>query len=106
MRCTNCGTDNDAGRKFCLQCGTRLSAPCPNCQSANPPGARFCGECGTHLEASAAATAETTLTTESRPAPISTAQRRLVSVLFADLVGFTPFAEERDAEEVRNTLQS
>lgn len=32
------------------------------------------------------------------------AERRLVSVLFADLVGFTPFAEERDAEEVRETL--
>jgi class 3 adenylate cyclase len=32
------------------------------------------------------------------------AERRLVSVLFADLVGFTPYAEERDAEEVRETL--
>ena len=32
------------------------------------------------------------------------AERRLVSVLFADLVGFTPFAEERDAEDVRETL--
>ncbi len=32
------------------------------------------------------------------------AERRLVSVLFADLVGFTPFAEGRDAEEVRETL--
>ena len=32
------------------------------------------------------------------------AERRLVSVLFADLVGFTPFAEERDAEDVREVL--
>ena len=32
------------------------------------------------------------------------AERRLVSVLFADLVGFTPFTEERDSEEVRETL--
>jgi len=32
------------------------------------------------------------------------AERRLVTVLFTDLVGFTPFAEERDAEEVRETL--
>ncbi|HEX7398422.1 MAG TPA: adenylate/guanylate cyclase domain-containing protein [Candidatus Limnocylindrales bacterium] len=32
------------------------------------------------------------------------AERRLVSVLFADLVGFTPFAAERDAEEVREVL--
>ena len=32
------------------------------------------------------------------------AERRLVSILFADLVGFTPFAAERDAEDVRETL--
>ncbi|HYX10907.1 MAG TPA: adenylate/guanylate cyclase domain-containing protein, partial [Candidatus Acidoferrum sp.] len=37
-------------------------------------------------------------------APGTRAERRLVSVLFADLVGFTPFAEERDAEDVRDTL--
>src|SRR4029079_229793 len=45
----------------------------------------------------------------SRPphdAPLhnSVAERRVVTVLFADLVGFTAFAEERDAEEVRDTL--
>jgi class 3 adenylate cyclase len=40
--------------------------------------------------------------TLANSAPIS--ERRLVTVLFADLVGFTPFAEERDAEEVRDTL--
>ncbi|MEP7158329.1 MAG: adenylate/guanylate cyclase domain-containing protein, partial [Chloroflexota bacterium] len=34
----------------------------------------------------------------------SVAERRLVTVLFADIVGFTPFAEERDAEDVRDTL--
>ncbi len=38
------------------------------------------------------------------PAPAPVAERRHVSVLFADLVGFTPFAEERDVEDVRDTL--
>ncbi len=55
----------------------------------------------------AAATAPSTPTsatpgTSSSAAPV--AERRLVTVLFADLVGFTPFAEERDAEDVRETL--
>ena len=41
----------------------------------------------------------------TQPTPSSpVAERKLVSVLFADLVGFTPFAEERDAEDVRDTL--
>nr|MDP8904862.1 AAA family ATPase [Chloroflexota bacterium] len=39
------------------------------------------------------------------PAQPAGAERRLVTVLFADLVGFTPFAEERDAEDVRETLE-
>ncbi len=37
-------------------------------------------------------------------ASVASAERRLVSILFADLVGFTPFAEERDSEDVRETL--
>jgi hypothetical protein len=44
--CASCGADNDAGRKFCLECGTPLAAACPACGSPNPPAARFCGECG------------------------------------------------------------
>jgi len=44
-----------------------------------------------------------------RPAPrpeAPAAERRLVSVLFADLVGFAPLSESRDAEEVRGHRQS
>ncbi len=40
--------------------------------------------------------------TAAPPGPV--AERRLVSVVFADIVGFTPFAEERDPEEVREVL--
>jgi class 3 adenylate cyclase/tetratricopeptide (TPR) repeat protein len=95
--CGNCGTDNEAGRKFCDNCGAGLASGCPNCGSANRPGARFCAECGTTLAASAGPT-----TAPAASAPV--AERRVVSILFADLVGFTPFAEERDAEDVRETL--
>ena len=98
VTCTACGTQNDTGRKFCLECGASLAAGCPACGSPNPPGARFCGECGARLAGSA---------TEARPltAPAPpVAERRLVSVLFADLVGFTTLAEHRDAEEVRDLL--
>ncbi len=101
MICSNCGTENEAGRRFCDTCAAPLAAGCPACGAANRPTARFCGECATPLISAAAPSGWS-------PAPASAstavAERRLVSVLFADLVGFTPFAEERDAEDVRDIL--
>ena len=75
----------------------RSVAPCPACATTNPPGARLCAACATPLVPGA-------LRAAPLPAPEPVAERRLVSVLFADLVGFTPYAAERDAEEVRETL--
>ncbi|MEO6059299.1 MAG: adenylate/guanylate cyclase domain-containing protein [Candidatus Limnocylindria bacterium] len=100
MICSNCGTANEAGRKFCKECASGLAVSCPTCGAANAPDAKFCGECASPL---AAATATPAKTPAFVPA-VPQAERRLVSVLFADLVGFTPFAEEKDAEEVRNML--
>jgi class 3 adenylate cyclase/tetratricopeptide (TPR) repeat protein len=95
MRCLSCGTENREGRKFCAECGSPLAAACPACGAANEPGERFCGECGSPLTAAANAQS-------GREG--SAAERRLVSVLFADLVGFTRLSETRDAEEVRELL--
>ncbi|MGC2442496.1 zinc ribbon domain-containing protein, partial [Candidatus Binatus sp.] len=53
MRCTNCGTENAAGKKFCSQCGSGLALRCPKCGSENAPGSRFCGDCGTALTSGA-----------------------------------------------------
>ena len=106
MICSNCATDNEAGRKFCKECGTALAVACPNCGTANSADAKFCGECATPLTGlasgarSAPPATPTTDATRSPPA----AERRLVSVLFADLVGFTTMAEGRDPEETRELL--
>ncbi len=106
MICPNCGTENRPGRKFCSECASPLAAACPSCGAANQPGEKFCGECATPLTDTAATASPGPA---SRPVAAASlggavAERRLVSVLFADLVGFTPFAEERDSEEVRETL--
>ncbi len=107
MICSNCGADNAAGRRFCDECGTVLSSGCPNCGEPNRPGAKFCGNCGTTLNAATAGLAQPTA---AMGTPVvggeaaTKAERRFVTVLFVDLVGFTPFAEERDAELVRETL--
>ena len=107
MRCAQCGTENDEGRRFCQECGTRLVPGCPTCGAENPPAAKFCGDCGTALGGGAAQSGTTARPTtgQAPTTPASpVAERRMVTVLFADLVGFTPYSEERDAEEVRETL--
>src|SRR3990170_1178370 len=65
--------------------------PCSACGHENPPGTKFCGECGRVMSS-------------PPPSGPTKAERRIVSVLFADLVGFTPFSESRDSEEVREML--
>jgi class 3 adenylate cyclase len=104
--CEACGTPNPAGQKFCGECGVPQAAACPGCGAANPPGQKFCGECGTPIASGVARPAAAAAPSAPRPplasGPVS--ERRLVTVLFADIVGFTPFAEERDAEDVRETL--
>jgi class 3 adenylate cyclase len=101
MRCTSCGSDNDPGRKFCGECGAPLAVTCPACGAPNRPGVKFCGECGA-LVGHPAAAATDPAPAAQREAPET--ERRLVSVLFADLVGFTTLSESRDAEEVRDLL--
>jgi class 3 adenylate cyclase/tetratricopeptide (TPR) repeat protein len=117
VTCATCGTQNDPGRKFCGNCGSRLAVACPACGAPNPSTVRFCGECGTGLpgtDATTPAVATSAATAAGAVAgvplaegtgPVSPlAERRLVSVLFADLVGFTTLSEARDAEEVRDLL--
>ena len=94
VNCVNCGAENPAGQRFCGSCGTALEQACASCGTPNPPGQRFCGNCGTALGAPATAAG----------APTPAAERRLVSVLFVDLVGFTTLSESRYAEEVRELL--
>jgi class 3 adenylate cyclase/tetratricopeptide (TPR) repeat protein len=98
ISCPSCGSENEVARKFCGECGNALAQVCPSCGTANSPTVKFCGECGTALSATAQPAAA------DAAAGAAVAERRLVSVLFADLVGFTTLSESRDPEEVRELL--
>jgi class 3 adenylate cyclase/tetratricopeptide (TPR) repeat protein len=101
MSCANCGAENLAGGKFCHHCGSPLQRVCPSCGSAVLAVANFCSECGTTLAAAAAGPAAVPAASAATGSPT---ELRHVSVLFCDLVGFTPLAERRDPEEVRELL--
>ena len=94
--CSRCGTPNEASRKFCSECGNTLGVACKVCGTLNAASVKFCGECGSSMQADASA--------PGGPAAEPVAERRLVSVMFADLVGFTTASEGRDAEETRELL--
>ena len=91
MICPSCRTENQPGAKFCVECGAALALACPSCGAPHTAGQRFCAECGTALGAEAEAPVA------PREAP--TAERRLVTVLFADMSMNTSASEQRDAED-------
>jgi class 3 adenylate cyclase/tetratricopeptide (TPR) repeat protein len=89
--CASCGFDNRPGALFCGSCGEQLGRACPACGEIVALELGFCTSCG-----AAMAPGETEL-------PI-VEERKVVSVLFADLVGFTGRAERLDPEDVRRML--
>jgi class 3 adenylate cyclase len=69
---------------------------CPDCSQANPEHARFCGSCGRSLIDMAPAALGRPGTATLTP---TSDERRLVTVLFADVVGSTSLASRLDAED-------
>jgi hypothetical protein len=69
---------------------------CAACGSTLPPEARFCSSCGAKV---AAPESRAILTPAEQPAPRH--ERRLLTVMFGDLVGFTSASDGADPEDVR-----
>ncbi|MEE9191227.1 MAG: adenylate/guanylate cyclase domain-containing protein [Candidatus Aerophobetes bacterium] len=115
MKCPKCQFENPEGIKFCGECGAKLEKVCPKCNSLNPPQFKFCGECGHELSKPIEALpidysepqsytpkflADKILTTRSS----IEGERKLVTVLFADVANYTAMAEKLDPEEVHQIM--
>src|SRR5262245_39914160 len=99
--CPACGAaDLPAIARFCHVCGATQVTACATCGGELMPNGRFCPACGTPVTGPVAAADPV------REAPQGIAARRVTSVLFGDLVGFTTLAEGRDAEETRELLST
>src|SRR5258708_21797129 len=99
MDCPCCKIEIPDGSKFCIQCGAALPLACSSCSHGNPPQAKFCAICGTAP------------TTGSPPPPapappMSSAERRQLTVMFFDLVGSTALSVQLDPEDLRELIAS
>ena len=95
--CGNCGAQNPDGAKFCMECGSKLELRCPQCSTPYAAGQKFCMECG----ASLGGPPEPLPSKPRVPNSALPEERRWVTVLFADISGYTAMAERMDAELVK-----
>ena len=115
MKCPKCQFENPEGAKFCIECAHPMEFHCPNCGAITPATGKFCKECAFDLK------------TSQKPHPIDFNQpqsytpkhladkilttrrtlegeRKLVTVMFADVAGFTAISEKLDPEEVHRIM--
>ncbi len=120
MKCPNCSFENAADAKFCENCGQPLERVCPNCGKSVSPNSKFCRNCGHNLTGAPARATPVTrsdpLDALRRSAPQTVAskilaererlegERKLVTALFADIVGSTTLAEQMDPEDWRDIV--
>ena len=100
MRCPKCQAENPADSRFCDECGGTLEGVCPACGADNRPTARFCRKCRALLSRAG-----------RLPAPVHSVDdrgnalaRKVVTIVFADLVGSTALHERLDAESARRLM--
>ena len=92
--CSSCGAEVSADGRFCHSCGAPLWKTCHACGAEQVAEAAFCSSCGAALQAGVRRAGEVPEHEE----------RRVVTVLFADLAGSTALGERLEPEDVR-TLQ-
>ena len=115
MRCLNCRFDNPQGMQFCGKCGAALERVCPKCNFRNPSDFMFCGKCAHSLAQpqefppvdynqpksyTPKFLADKILTARSS----IEGERKLVTVLFADVAHFTSISEKLDPENVHSLM--
>jgi len=114
MKCPKCQKDIKEGTKFCGKCGTKLTLICSQCKFENPPENNFCEECGHDLTLEEPRSvdysqpqsytpkflADKILTTRSS----LEGERKIVTVLFADVAKYTSMSEKLDPEEVHQIM--
>ncbi len=115
MKCPNCSFENPPEMNFCGKCGTPLVRECPKCSHKNPPDFKICEKCGERLDIDIELPSYANRSPRDYTPPFLAekvlkirssleGERKLVSVLFADVAGFTSIAEKLDPEDVHEIM--
>ncbi len=114
-KCLKCGFENREGAKFCKKCGDKLELRCPSCGYSCQPDSAFCDECGHRLAGpDKPATIDYSVPQSYTPKHLADkilttrtsieGERKLVTVMFADVANFTNLSEKLDPEEVHTIM--
>ncbi len=115
MQCPECQFDNREGVQFCEDCGAKFEIECPVCKADISFGRKFCGECGHQLisiseDLPVDYTQPQSYTPKHLAEKILTnrsaieGERKVVTVLFADVANYTSIARKLDPEEVHQIM--
>jgi len=112
MQCPKCGFEVSDQAIFCTNCGTQLKNVCPECGGGIQVGASFCSQCGLHFtteinpDISDRSTKDITFihSSSSVQSQVDPYERRIVTILFADIAGYTRISEVLDPEELAEIM--
>jgi len=106
MRCPHCRTETSVTTGRCQACGNLLGErECPACGFASPVLFRFCGQCGASIADIARAVPPEGHDANGAEPLARSAERRQVTVLFSDIVGWTRLARDLDPEDLSALLR-
>ncbi len=103
MTCHACGRALPEDARFCSGCGVAVARTCAACGAELEAGDRFCRRCGTPTDRADDASVLTSPPREPREA---SRERKVATLLFADLVGFTSMNEAHDPELVSSVVST
>ena len=102
-QCVKCGFQNENLADYCVSCGENLHARCPHCHAPVRSNQSYCGKCGRLLGATSRIQTPQHLAERIRSA--QEGERKIATVLFADIASSTALIGDRDAEEARRILK-
>ena len=121
VTCPGCRHDNRATARFCDNCGEALPRACAGCGTPLRAAAKFCDECGQPVAATAAAVVAAPAPARAAQAPTGytpkhladriltsrsalEGERKQVTVVFVDCVGFTALSARLDPEDLHAVM--